>query len=240
MHRFARITFAACASLMVAAAGAADQTFTSESAFGLAAGATSLESFEAPAVIAVTRSTASVATPLFTVTPDAALIGVQSSSTTPEDGFGSYPVSGNQYLFSYNPNLPSGTLRFSFNAPTYAFGFTLTDAGEADGTISLRTNAGAFVTAQVLATFPPLSGNGSLFFFGLTQNTAFTEAYVTVTGIDEAFGIDAVHVSAVPEPTQALLLAAGLGLIGAWSRRGRITGRGAARSATQPVIQPAA
>jgi hypothetical protein len=196
---------------------AADQTFTAQGQFEAAAGPLALESFESLA--ASTRSINTVVAPLFTVTPTDTLISVQSSATTPEDGFGSYPVLGSQYLFNYNPNQPSGTLKFTFSAPTTAFGFVMTDVGEATGIVSLRTNAGAFTTDQVLATYPPLQGNGASFFFGLTQNTAFTEAYVTVTGVDEAYGIDAVRVTAVPEPVQAALLLAGLGLVGAIARR---------------------
>ena len=211
----------AAAALLAAAslaAVAADQTFTNQGQFQAAAGATVTESFES--VAARTRSDQPVVTPLFTVTPIDTLVGVQANANTPEPGFGAAAVQGNRYLFNYNPFQPSGTLTFTLAAPATSFGFVMVDAGETDGTVVLRTNTGAYAGGVVLATFAaPFAANGTQMFFGLTQATPFTQVSVIVNGVDEAYGIDVVQVTAVPEPAQGALLLAGLGLVGAIARR---------------------
>ncbi len=44
----------------------------------------------------------------------------------------------------------------------------------------------------------PLFADGGLFFFGCTQATTFTDVFLTVTDIDEAFGVDKLYFSAAP------------------------------------------
>jgi PEP-CTERM motif len=201
----------ACITICVglpSTAAAADATFTTEAAFVAAAGSTRLESFET--VAPLVRGNAPVVAPLFSVTGLTAPIGVQSAANTPNDGFGASATDGTRYLTAYLPNQPQGTLRFDLASPSTVFGFNIMDVGEVTGTVSIRTNSGAFSSDTLLASYPPILINGNVQFFGLTQNLPFTQVFVTVTGNDDAFGIDKVSVSVVPEPATALLLLGGL------------------------------
>jgi hypothetical protein len=192
-------------------AAAADQSFSSEAAFLLATGATSFESFESLAGAA--RSLAPIVAPLLTVTPIDAPVGVQTGPASPENGFGAVATEGSHYLSVYLPNLPQGSLRITLAAPATAFGFNISDLGETAGTLTLQTNAGGFAGGLTLASYPALLGNGNVQFFGIQQDTPFTEILLTASGVDDAFGLDKLYVSAVPEPAHAALLLAGLGLL---------------------------
>ncbi len=224
-------TLTACMTLGATQVRAADATFTNESLFQAAAGSTAMESFET--VAARLRANASVAAPSLTVNPlFGAMIGIQDASNSPGDGFGSYATDGARYLLSYvdpiSGNFQStGTLHFALNAPTRAFGLTLTDIGEVDGTVVLRTGVGAFVAGTTLLSFPLQTGNGGQFFIGLTQAAAFTDVYLTVSALDEAYGVDRILVASVPEPAEYALMLAGLALVGAAARRKRSPRRGA-------------
>ena len=215
----------ACMAFGTAHVRAADATFTSEVLFQAAAGTTAMESFET--VAARLRANTPVVAPLFAVNPlSGAMIGIQDASSSPGDGFGSYATDGARYLLSYvdpisGNSQSTGTLHFALNAPARAFGLTLTDIGEADGTVVLRTGNGAFVAGATLLSFPPQTGNGGQFFIGLTQDASFTDVYLTVSGLDEAYGVDRVLVASVPEPAEYALLLAGLALVGAAARRKR-------------------
>lgn len=205
------------ALLAVPSAHAADATYTDEASFLAGAGNTTIESFEGLA--ARLRTLAPISTPLLTLSPTVAPIGLQTGTDSPETGFGATAVDGSRYVSVYLPNLPQGTLRFDLATPSTTFGFYLTDVGETPGQILLRTSAGAFASDTVVASFPPLLGNGSVRFVGLTQTQAFSQVFLTVQGVDEAYGLDKVYISAVPEPAPAALL--GLGLAALWVRRRR-------------------
>jgi hypothetical protein len=228
IRTFAAIA-AVCATLGMAEGHAADATFTSESLFQAAAGTTVLESFES--VAARARANTPVVAPLLTVNPlDGAMIGIQDGANSPGSGFGSYATEGTRYLLSYvdpvpgvfpGPDVlqPTGTLHFALNGPARAFGLTITDVGEVNGTVVLRTGNGGFVGGVTLLSFPPTAGNGGQFFIGLTQDESFTDVYLTVSAPDEAFGVDRLLVASVPEPAEYALLLAGLVLVGAAVRR---------------------
>ena len=217
MRNGSLITFVALSALLggfAANAQAQITTFTDEASFLAGAGSVSFESFEgvAPSL----RASTPISVSLFTVTPAPGLIGIQNGPNSPETGFSAFAVDGANYLFAYRPNLPAGTLRFDFSNPTTAFGFYMTDNGETDGAVTLQTNAGDAAAGITAKSFPPLLGNGSVFFFGFTQATPFTQLLLTSTGIDDSFGLDKIYAQAVPEPGALILsvsgLAGGLGI----------------------------
>jgi PEP-CTERM motif len=203
---------------------AANATFVTEGSFAAAAGAFSIESFEATA--ARVRSTSALVTPLLTVTGGTAPIGVQSGVNNPEEAFGAVATDGVRFISVYLPNQPQGTLVFDLAAPTTAFGFNITDVGETSGAISLRTDTGAYAGGINLATFPPSFGNGNVQFYGLTQDLAFSRVFLTLTGVDDAYGLDKIYVSsvtAVPEPAAVMLMGLGLAAVVLKARRKRGT-----------------
>jgi hypothetical protein len=196
---------------------AADSVFTNEGSFAAAAGAAAIESFETTAPRL--RSTAPLVTSRFTLTGGATPIGVQSGVDNPEPAFGASATDGLRFVSVYLPNQPQGTLVFDLLTPAKAFGFNITDVGEASGVVTLRTDAGAYAAGINVGTYPPTFGNGNVQFFGLTQDVAFTRVFLTVTGLDDAYGLDKIYITAVPEPTTALLM--GLGAAALWMRRRR-------------------
>lgn len=220
------------AALLLAAAPAhaADATFTTETSFVAAAGATVIESFESLA--GSLRGLAPIAAPLLTVSTTSTPIGVQSAPDTPNNGFGAAATDGTHYVSVYAPNVSQGTIRIDLASPGKVFGFNITDIGEVAGTLVLRTDVGAFAGGVTLATYAGGSPSGTVFFYGLTQNTAFNSVFITVNGLDEAYGFDKVYVGAVPEPAAAWLLLTGLlGLGGGYARRAhRIGARHATRA----------
>ena len=162
----------------------------------------------------------------FTVTPQGgAQLGVQTSATTPQDGFGSSATHGSRYLFSYLANQPTGTLRFDFAAPTTAFGLNLTDIGEVAGEIQLQTDTSGQALPVVVRSFGSgnLLSNGSVLFIGLSQDVPFSSLTLTITGVDDAYGLDKVYVQSVPEPGEWALMLAGLvPLVGIARRRRQV------------------
>jgi PEP-CTERM motif len=211
---------AASAYLIPGLAHAANATFSVEGSFAAAAGAATIEGFETTA--ARLRSTAALTTSLFTLTSGTTPIGVQSGVNTPEDAFGAVATDGVRFVSVYLPNQPQGSLVFDLSTSATAFGFNITDAGETSGVITLRTDTGAYASGINVATFPPGFGNGNIQFYGLTQDQPFSRVFLTVTGNDEAYGLDKIYVtsvSAVPEPATALLMAAGFAVLYGARRR---------------------
>jgi hypothetical protein len=205
---------ALAATLASPMAQAADATYNDEAAFVAAIqggpGVPIIEGFESlePRL----RSLQPLSSPWFTLSSETTPMGVQDGSNSPEDGYGSYATEGTQYLSVYRTGgLPQGTLQFDMNTPGHLFGFSITDVGEVEGTVHLRTDSGAYAGGVDVAVFPPVFGNGQQFFFGLTQDTPFTQVWLTVNGVDEAYGLDKLYVTLtpVPEPAAAWLLLAG-------------------------------
>lgn len=193
-----------------AVGNAANLTFTNAGAFATAAGATTVESFETSAASA--RAVGPIVTPLLTVSSPLTPLGVQDGANSPSDGFGSFATDGTHYLSAYRPNQPVGTLTFTLAAPALAFGFDLTDIETGGSHISIATDIGGFAGGVILETVAGNTGNGSLRFFGITQDQAFSTVFLTIDGFDEAVGIDNVRVAPapVPLPAPALLLGAGV------------------------------
>jgi MYXO-CTERM domain-containing protein len=207
------------------AAVAANAVFTTESSFVAAAGATVIESFETTAT--GVRSLSPVTTPSFVVAPQApsdAPIGVNGGPNTPNMGFGAAATDGVRYLTVYLPNAPQGALVFNLAAPTTAFGFNIIDYGEATGgLLSIATDFGAYSGGTQLASYSTGLANGNVQFFGIAQDQPFTRVVLTATGLDDAYALDKVYLSApVPEPASAALALAGLaGLAGLRAHRRR-------------------
>ena len=168
--------------------------YKDESLFLAATGATSVEGFESLSPRA--RLDAPIVTPSFTVLPDPGLIGVQDTPI-----FGAHATEGTKFLLVYRENQVSG-IRIDLNAPTRIFGFTITDwnDGTGGGILSLRTNVGEAQGTVVLDN--PTSGfsSGNEHFYGIVQDTPFTQVFLSDTVLDDAFGIDAVRTNAVPAP----------------------------------------
>ena len=204
---------------VAAPASAADATYATEAAFLAGAGNLAVESFENLA--GISRSLAPIVTPGFTISTAGAPIGLQTAADAPDAGYGGAATDGTHWVSVYLPNQPQGSITLTFANPTTAFGVKLVDIGEASGTVVLSTNAGAYAGGVTLLNFPPTLGNGAVSFVGLTQNTAFTRITISVSGIDDAYGLDQVRISAVPEPASALALLAGLAGVAASVRRRR-------------------
>jgi PEP-CTERM motif len=199
--------FASAVLLLPGLVQAANATFSSET----------IESFETTAPRL--RSTDPLATPLFTLTGGTTPIGVQSGINMPEEAFGAVPTNGLRFLSVYLPNQPQGTLVFDLTSPAKAFGFNITDVGETAGVITLRTDTGAYAAGITVATFSSNLGNGNVQFYGLTQDQPFTRVFLTVTGLDDAYGLDKIYVTAVPEPGSVLLMALGVAALVRQARR---------------------
>lgn len=218
-----------CALLLGAtAAQAAVTMYSSEASFQLATGANTFESFEGVAPKALdTGASATVSTAGFSVAPvGRATLGVQDAADNPGPGFGASATDGTHYLLSYQPNVATGTLHFVFSQAITAFGLNLVDVGETDGTVDLATKTGEASSGFTALSFPPTFGNGTVFFVGFSQATPFTEVFLTVSGVDEAYGLDKVYAvvpGTVPEPGALALSAlalAGLGGLRARRRAG--------------------
>jgi hypothetical protein len=219
--RAAALALAAATATTALQAVAADALFTTQAGFVAATAGASTESFESLA--GASRSLAPIVAPLFTLSTVATPIGLQVGFNTPDADFGAFATDGTHYVSVYRPNVAQGSITFTLLGPSTAFGLVLTDMGEVSGTVTLTTDSGAYAGGAVLLSFPPTFASGATHFAGLTQDTPFSVVTLTVTGIDEAYGLDAVRVlAAVPEPASALTLLGGLaGLAGfaAWRRR---------------------
>ena len=191
-------------------------TFSDENTFLIAAGSTTLESFESLADGAF--SSAPIVAGALTLTPlDAGQIHVRSTPTG-----GHFPTDGVKYVEFGDPALaPGGRLQFSFAEPETSFGLSITDWGDQSsaGSLSIQTNAGEASSGVLIAVNPPQVASGGQLFFGLIQNTPFTSVTLISTTASDGMGIDEIHFKPLPEPSGALLM---VGLLMAGGRFRRI------------------
>jgi len=129
--------------------------------------------------------------------------------TTGTDGGGGYPTSGNQYLVHYIDE----SVELEFSSPQIAFGLYVGDAGDAGGQfgITLHMVGGATETLTAPHTQGTLT-SGAKFYFGVISNDPFDRISLTNQPSGDGFGYDDLTIasSVIPEPSTALLVAAGL------------------------------
>jgi hypothetical protein len=178
--------------------------------------------------------------PLTTATFEGLPVGYQSSFTAApglnvslgvsDNGYSGVLDSNNGNLYGFNVTpggsnwlgFSGGSATLSFAGGTHAVGFYLTGVQSIfTSTITLTFNDGTTRTLNA-----PVNDDGGAAYYGFTDSKSFSS--VTISDIsDDAWGIDDVtfsgaKVSAVPEPTSAALLIAGLAaLTGCAVRRKR-------------------
>ncbi len=125
------------------------------------------------------------------------------------NGFGRYPISGNQYWES------GEGFTVTFSDPVAAFGFYGVDIGDFGGQVTLTLAGGG---AQVINIPSTINGlGGSVLYFGIIETLTFTAITFgnTAAGTD-FFGFDDMTIGSLeqvrpgPEPGSLALLALGL------------------------------
>ncbi|WP_063800743.1 PEP-CTERM sorting domain-containing protein [Mastigocoleus testarum] len=154
--------------------------------------------------------------------PGAGTATLQGSGTienvpTGTNGFGRYPISGNQFF-----EVGTGNFAIDFSDPVAAFGFYGIDIGDFNGQVTLTLASGATQSLTVPNTVN--TAGGSVLYYGLiaeNSNEAFTRIDFGNTSLGtDVFGFDDFTIGSlqqvkpptksVPEPTTILgLLAVG-------------------------------
>lgn len=192
--------------------------YLSEATFISNSGALSFESFEG------LSATNSNALSFMATLPAFGVIATPAGGVYNLANFaGTHATDGAKYIVADLG--PQQAITFTFAAPITEFGVTITDYGDViagASQLTFLTNTG--VTGAAV-TGPRPDANDQ--FFGLIDANPFTSiSFTTPFGsFGDPFSVDRVYssasqVSAVPEPTSALLL--GTGVASAWGyRRGR-------------------
>lgn len=144
--------------------------------------------------------------------------GTVQSVPTGTNGFGRYPISGNQFL-----EASSDALTLTFSAPVAAFGFYGIDIGDFNGQVTLTLAGGG---NQVLNVGNTISGaGGSVLYFGVIETATFTSitfgntnAGTDFFGFDD-FSIGSLQQVQIPEPMSMALFGLGLAGLGLAVRR---------------------
>ena len=160
----------------------------------------------------------------------ATLIGGPTIKTVTSGTFnGTYPISGDNFLFHFGP---AGSFRIDFSSPQAAFGFFATDVGDggAQLILDLVLSSGGTETINVPHTTgsPTVITSGSVFFFGLidTSNTFTSISFTNTNASQDGFGFDDMTIGrpenvAISEPSSIILLIAGVVGVFTVARRSR-------------------
>lgn len=134
------------------------------------------------------------------------------------NGFGRYPVSGNNYWEA------GANFVVNFSAPVAAFGFYGVDIGDFAGSLTLTLTGGG---AQVINVGNAVnSPGGGVIYFGFIETQTFTSiAFGNTAAGTDAFAFDDFSVGSlqqvVPEPASVALLSIGILVIGLTRRTTR-------------------
>lgn len=154
----------------------------------------------------------------------AAAPGVSIALTGDNVGAGYSGVSANTLgsLYGFNTTqggtkwlgFPLGTATFTFEQPTFVFGAYFSGLQSGFGsTLEVTFNNGSNQLFNV-----PVNVSGGAGYWGVTSEIGFSSITINRPGSD-AWGIDDVTISAVPEPSAYAMLLAGLGMMGFMVRR---------------------
>lgn len=131
---------------------------------------------------------------------------------------GTLPSSPNFISNDMSPSggYATGSLTFNFSGPMTAIGAYVADGAPLGGfSIEIFDGSGSLGSISVSARTLPDS------FIGIVSTMSFTSAKFYAESSGDSWGLDNLEVAAVPEPGTYALMLAGLGLIGAITRRRR-------------------
>ncbi|MEM9539517.1 MAG: S8 family serine peptidase [Cyanobacteria bacterium P01_E01_bin.42] len=114
---------------------------------------------------------------------------IRDFSTGGYNGDGTYPISGDKYMFHY---AESKTIKIDFENPQSAFGFSTTDAGDINSQVIVTLHREDGTTEDLIVPHGQGSSNwGEATFFGVTDlENPFVAVTLTNTNQYDGFGID--------------------------------------------------
>lgn len=158
---------------------------------------------------------------------------VSSVAAGSTNGYGRYPISGENYWETQSANGGS-TFSVSFSDPVGAFGFYGTDIGDLGSQLTLRFSlVGGGTVDWALQYLTTGSLYGNLLYAGFTSNTPFTSVSFLGSYDSDYFGFDDLTIGSraqvvvppggttVPEPSTDALMVFGLGALAVVRRRRR-------------------